>query len=47
MTKQIICSHCGYVWQSETDLKFVSCPSCLKKTLSNKLKKEDKKNGSA
>ena len=25
------CKHCGYEWESKSELKFVSCPSCLKK----------------
>lgn len=31
MTMTIKCQ-CGYSWESESDLAFVTCPSCLKKT---------------
>jgi len=25
------CNHCGYEWDTKSKLKFVSCPSCMKK----------------
>ena len=28
---KIKCKHCGYVWQTKSKLKFVSCPSCMQK----------------
>lgn len=28
MTK---CNKCGYEWESKSQLRFVSCPSCLSK----------------
>ena len=27
------CKHCGYEWESSSELMYVSCPSCLKKVL--------------
>jgi Zn finger protein HypA/HybF involved in hydrogenase expression len=26
------CSHCGYLWNCRSKLKFVSCPNCMQKT---------------
>lgn len=30
--KGVLCNHCDYNWQTTSINKFVSCPSCLKKT---------------
>lgn len=38
-TKQIKCSNCGYEWITASDLIYVSCPSCLKKTIAKRLTK--------
>ncbi len=31
--KKTICQHCAYEWETSSDMKFVSCPNCLKKTI--------------
>lgn len=38
---KVKCDKCGYKWETKSEHKFVSCPSCLKKTEVRK----DKKNG--
>ncbi len=37
------CKYCKYEWESKSELKFVSCPSCLKK---NELKENETHKGS-
>ena len=45
MTK-IKCHKCGYIWNSESELFFVTCPSCLKKTFTkNKVTMPEDKKG--
>lgn len=41
MIKKIKCKHCGYEWKTSSEMVFVSCPSCLKKTEAGN-KKNDK-----
>jgi len=36
------CNHCGYEWDTKSKLKFVSCPSCMKKV--RNVHQTDKKN---
>lgn len=36
--KKVTCDNCGYSWETESKLIYVSCPSCLKKV---KIKKEE------
>ena len=40
--KTILCSYCGYIWQSKTKMLYVACPKCLNKVRVYK-RKEDKK----
>jgi len=37
---KILCQHCGYKWETKSEMMFVSCPSCLQK---NKVKKKEVK----
>ncbi len=34
--KEVDCEHCRYEWRSTSKLETVTCPSCNKKTLTNK-----------
>jgi DNA-directed RNA polymerase subunit RPC12/RpoP len=44
MKKTIKCSNCGYIWETESKKKFVTCPDCLNKTIVEEYKlKEVKK----
>lgn len=45
------CQECGYEWETESKLRFVSCPNCLRKVPNNTIdhkilkKKEKQKEG--
>jgi len=38
--KQLKCRHCGYEWESKSDMIWVCCPSCLNKNKQNMEEKE-------
>jgi len=29
--KQVVCKRCGYIWKTESEKVYVTCPSCLSK----------------
>lgn len=29
---EVECAHCGYEWESTSNMKMVTCPSCQRKT---------------
>lgn len=29
---KMLCTHCGYEWETLSKAKFVTCPSCMVKT---------------
>jgi hypothetical protein len=33
--KEITCEHCKYTWKTNSEMVFVTCPSCMKKTRVN------------
>lgn len=32
MKQKLKCKNCGHQWETKSKLRFVSCPSCLRKT---------------
>ena len=34
------CKWCGYSWDCRSEMQFVTCPSCLKKTTTNNERKK-------
>ena len=40
----IKCEHCGYQWDTKSELEKISCPNCNRKT-SRKFEEEIKKEG--
>ena len=42
MKTKIKCPFCGYEWETSSKLKYVSCPSCLKKVLNPNGKRNKK-----
>jgi len=30
--EKVKCEHCGYIWVTNSEKMFVTCPNCMKKT---------------
>ena len=33
ITNKMKCNKCNYEWETKSKLKFITCPSCMEKTL--------------
>lgn len=38
---EVRCDRCGHKWNTESELMFVTCPSCLKKVKNPNFKKKE------